>query len=100
MVQLLLLIQEKVANEQDLRYLFPTGGVDGTLKKAYSLDQGVPFVWAKTGTIFGVHCQSGDLVTRSGKRLVFSFLNNNFLGEAGPSRKEMVRIMSFIRRNY
>lgn len=97
MVELLLMVQQEIPDETALHYLFPTGGVDGTLKSAYSLDGGEAFVWAKTGTISGVHNQSGFIRTRTGRRLVFSFMNNNFLGSATLARKEMVRIMTFIR---
>ncbi len=100
MVELLVLIRQEIPSMDSLRYVFSTGGVDGTLKTAYALDNGEPFVWAKTGTISGVHCQSGFIQTRSGRHLAFSFLNNNFLGSATPVRKEMVRIMTFIRQYY
>lgn len=100
MVELLLLVKQEVPNPVDLHYLFPTGGVDGTIRSAYALDRGEPFVWAKTGTITGVYCQSGYIRTRSGRNLVFSFLNNNFIGDAKPIRKELVRLITFIRQNY
>lgn len=100
MVELLLLVQAELTNPDDLHHVFPTGGVDGTIKSAYSLDRGEPFVWAKTGTITSVHCQSGFIKTRSGRNLVFSFMNNNFIGSASPVRKEMVRLITFIRQNY
>ena len=100
MVELLLAIEKEVPDD-DKRYLFfPAGGVDGTLRTAYQLDEGNPFVWAKTGTINAVHCQSGYIVTRSGRRLAFSFLNNNYTVPTAAVRKEMVRIMTFIRQNY
>ncbi|GGH17477.1 peptidase S13 [Sphingobacterium alkalisoli] len=100
MVELLVSVKEIFPDYNQLFNYFPAGGIDGTLKTAYALDQGVPFVWAKTGTIHAVHCQSGYLVTRTGRRYAFSFLNNNFIGSATPVRKEMVRIMTFIRQNY
>lgn len=100
MVELLLMVQQQLPNPNDLHYVFPTGGVDGTIKSAYKLDRGEAFVWAKTGTINSVHCQSGYIKTRTGRNLVFSFLNNNFLGSASPVRAEMVRLITFIRENY
>lgn len=100
MTELLLAIEKEVPDD-DKRYLFfPAGGIDGTLRTAYELDEGNPFVWAKTGTINAVHCQSGYIVTRSGRRLAFSFLNNNYTVPTAAVRKEMVRIMTFIRQNY
>ncbi|PRD47022.1 D-alanyl-D-alanine carboxypeptidase [Sphingobacterium haloxyli] len=99
-VELLLMIAQSVPEENKLRYLFAAGGKEGTLKTTYRLDGGLPFVWAKTGTIKSVHCQSGYIYTRGGRTLAFSFLNNNFLGSAAPVRKEVARIMTFVRENY
>lgn len=100
MIEVLLGIRKLIPDENQRQLFFPAGGVDGTLKNAYALDQGSPFVWAKTGTIHSVHCQSGYIVTRSGRRYAFSFLNNNFMTSTSTIRKEMVRIMTFIRQNY
>lgn len=100
MVALLLVVDKEVGDDFQRNMFFPTGGVDGTLKSAYSLDQGVPFVWAKTGTLNAVHCQSGYILTRSGKRYAFSFLNNNYMVSTATVRREMVRIVTFIRQNY
>ncbi|GHE41792.1 D-alanyl-D-alanine carboxypeptidase [Sphingobacterium griseoflavum] len=100
MVELLVLVRNNVKDVQALHQLFPAGGVDGTLKNAYKLDRNEPFVWAKTGTVHAVHNQSGFLQTRSGRNLAFSFLNTNFLGDAAPVRREMVRIITFIRQNF
>lgn len=100
MVEILLLVHAQVPNVDSLHRLFPTGGVDGTIRRAYSLDNGEAFVWAKTGTINAVHNQSGFIRTRSGRNLAFAFLNTNFLGDAAPVRKEMVRIITFIRQHY
>lgn len=100
MVDLLIAIKEMIPDEAQRYLFFPAGGVDGTLKTAYSLDQGQPFVWAKTGTINSVHCQSGYIVTRTGRKYAFSFLNNNYAVPTSYIRREMVRIMTFIRQNY
>ena len=100
MIEALLTVRDHVNNRNELEYLFPTGGVNGTLKTAYKLDKGQPFVWAKTGTINGVHNQSGFIRTRTGRNLVFSFMNTNYLGSAGPIRREIVKLITFIRYNY
>ncbi len=44
--------------------------------------------------------QSGYLVTRKGRRLTFSFMNNNFTEPPRQVRNEMVRIITFIHDNY
>ena len=73
MVTLLNWIQSEVPNEQERLALFPAGGLEGTLKNVYATPGGKPFVWAKTGTINAVHCQSGYLQTKKGTRYAFSF---------------------------
>lgn len=100
MVEVLRQLYRMIPDDDSLYYFFPTGGLEGTLKGVYSLDLGKPFIWAKTGTIHAVHCQSGFIETRSGRKFAFSFLNNNYLGSFVPVRNEMVRIMTYIRQNY
>lgn len=100
MVDVLDAIRNLLDDEKELFYYFPAGGIDGTLKGVYPLDNGRPFVWAKTGTIHAAHAQSGYIKTRSGRTLIFSFLNANYLGSSVPVRKEMVRIVSYIHQNF
>lgn len=100
LVEMLLMVKQAVPEIDSLRYLFPAGGVEGTLKTTYRLDGRNPFVWAKTGTIKSVYGQSGYIQTRSGRNLVFSFLNNNYVGSATPVRREVVRIMTYIREHF
>jgi len=97
MVELLLLIRREIPDRDSLLHFFPAGGVDGTLKTAYPLAGGKPFVWAKTGTISSVHCQSGFIRTANGRNFAFSFLNNNFLGSAASVRREVARILTLLR---
>ena len=100
MVALLVKIADKINNEDKLHYLLPAGGVSGTLRTAYKTDNGVPFVWGKTGSLSNNHNQSGYLVTRKGKKLIFSFMNNNFVRPTAEIRDEMVRIMTEIHNRY
>ena len=102
MIETLLLIQDELGleNESEKLNLFPAGGLEGTLKNVYPTPNGKAFVWAKTGTINSVHCQSGFIYTKKGKRYAYSFLNNNYMGGASPVRKEMVRVVSYIYENY
>jgi len=99
-VALLCKISDEMKNDSSLHSLMPIGGVAGTMRKAYKTDNGVPFVWAKTGSLSNNHNQSGYLVTRKGKRLAFSFMNNNFTRPTGEIRDEMVRIITYIHDNY
>ncbi len=100
MVTLLNWIHSDIPDEQTKLHLFPAGGIEGTLKGVYPTPGGKAFVWAKTGTINSVHCQSGYIITKQGRRYAFSFLNNNFMGSAGPIRKEMVKIVTYIYENF
>ncbi|MVZ65172.1 peptidase S13 [Sphingobacterium sp. DK4209] len=100
MVTLLNWIHSDIPDEQTKLHLFPAGGLEGTLKGVYPTPGGKAFVWAKTGTINSVHCQSGYIITKQGRRYAFSFLNNNFMGSAGPIRKEMVKIVTHIYENF
>jgi serine-type D-Ala-D-Ala carboxypeptidase/endopeptidase (penicillin-binding protein 4) len=81
--------------------LFPKGGSEGTIKDFYKPAAGEKaWIFAKTGTMSGVHSLSGFLIARSGKVLVFSFMHNNFVGSSQPYKVEMERILRKIREKY
>lgn len=96
----LLVKMPALKNEQVLRGLLPAGGLSGTLKDVYQTDNGQPFIWAKTGSVSNNYNQSGYLVTRKGKRLAFSFMNNNFNQPTSIVRAEMAGIMTYIHENF
>jgi D-alanyl-D-alanine carboxypeptidase/D-alanyl-D-alanine-endopeptidase (penicillin-binding protein 4) len=81
--------------EQELFDLFPTGGESGTIKSWYG-GLGKPYVFAKTGTLRHIHCLSGYLVTKSGRRLVFSFMHNNYMGDMRALKREMEKILQLV----
>jgi D-alanyl-D-alanine carboxypeptidase/D-alanyl-D-alanine-endopeptidase (penicillin-binding protein 4) len=99
-IALLKKISAKINDEERLHSLFPAGGVSGTLKRAYKTDNEKPFVWAKTGTLTNVYNQSGYVITRKGKRLIYSFMNNNFTKTTLEIRNEMERIITKIHNDY
>jgi len=99
-IHTLIKIKEKVGNEERLLNLFPAGGVSGTIRTAYKTDNGVPFVWAKTGSLSNVHLQGGYFITRKGKKYIYSFMNNNFLIPTADIRNEMVRIITDFHNKY
>ena len=81
--------------------LFPllaTGGKSGTIRNWYGGD--VPHVFGKTGTLSNNDCLSGFLVTRSGKTLIFSFMNSNFTAPTNEIRGNMQSILKLIYENY
>ena len=88
-------IYKLVNNREKLFDMLPAGGKTGTLKNAYpKTDQ--PFVYGKTGSLGGVHNQSGYVLTKKGKTYIYAFMNNNFINQTAEVRAEMVRIMTYI----
>lgn len=78
--------------------IFPAGGKTGTLKNWYAGNP--PYVFAKTGTLSNNHCLSGYIRTKSGKVLIFTFMNNHYLGSSSTYKTEMQRVLEWIRDNY
>lgn len=81
-----------------LKSIFPAGGQSGTLTHWYNAQ--LPYVYAKTGTLSNNHCLSGYILTSSGKTLVFSLMNNNYLGSSNDIKPAMEKILIQIRDNY
>jgi len=88
--------------------LFAHGGISGTIKNWYPNRPDPnkpgapvePYIIAKTGTLANNHSLSGYLQTRSGKLLVFSFMNNNFVRSTSEVRREMQTLLEKIRDAY
>ncbi len=99
-IEVLKKISLKINDNERLHSFFPAGGVSGTLKRAYKTDEDKPFVWAKTGTLTNVYNQSGYVTTRKGKKLIFSFMNNNSTRTTDEIRSEISRIITEIHNNY
>lgn len=99
-VMLLEKLYNMLGREETLA-LMPIGGVRGTISGRYRAPDGQePFIYAKTGTLSNNTSLSGYLFTDSGRRLTFSFHNNNFVVSNGVIRDEMNRILQYIRKNY
>ena len=79
--------------------LMPKGGDIGTLQTVFE-GQPKPFIYAKSGSMTGVYNLSGYLITNSGRKMVFSFMNNNFEGKVSEIRKTVEKILMEIRMNY
>ncbi|SHI99299.1 D-alanyl-D-alanine carboxypeptidase/D-alanyl-D-alanine-endopeptidase [Pseudozobellia thermophila] len=78
---------------------FPIGGESGTLKNWYPGDP-EPYIYAKTGSLGNNHCLSGYLITKSGKTLIFSFMNNHFRHPSSEVKKRMQSILEKVRDTY
>ena len=80
--------------------LFPAGGMNGTVADWYKGKDGKPYVFAKSGSMSGVQCLSGYVLTKKGKVLIFSYMNNNFVGSGKPWKLEMERMLQYIHDRY
>jgi D-alanyl-D-alanine carboxypeptidase/D-alanyl-D-alanine-endopeptidase (penicillin-binding protein 4) len=98
-VYLLDSIYRLVNNPEKLFGLLPAGGKSGTLKSAYPKTD-KPFVFGKTGSLGGVHNQSGYVLTKKGKTYIYSFMNNSFVKPTAEVRAEMVRIITYIHNTF
>jgi serine-type D-Ala-D-Ala carboxypeptidase/endopeptidase (penicillin-binding protein 4) len=88
----------KLVPRERLFALLATGGVSGTLRNWYKKDK--PYIYAKTGTLTNNHCVSGYLVAKSGRTLIFSFMNSNYTVTTSEIRKHMQDIFNRIYEQY
>lgn len=96
-VQLWQKIYELVPRER-LFSILATGGKNGTVKNWYKSEK--PYIFGKTGSLSNNHCLSGYLVTKKGKTLIFSWMNNNFTAPSTEIRKNMQEILRAIYEHY
>lgn len=82
--------------------LFSKGGESGTIKDWYLNESNLeePYIIAKTGSLLNNHTLSGYLKTQSGKLLIFSFMNNNYVKESVEVKKAMQLLLKGIRDAY
>lgn len=79
--------------------LFPAGGISGTLKDRFG-SNGQPYIFAKSGALGNNYCLSGYLITRSGKTLIFSYMNNHFTKSSQEVRQTMQSVFEWVRDHY
>ena len=99
MVALLQKIYDKVGDEKRLFEMLPNGGKSGTLRNMFKSST-TPFVFAKSGSLSNNYNLSGYLIGKSGKKFVFSFMNNSYLNPTADIRNEVERVLTFIHDNY
>ena len=97
-VQLLRKIYAIVPQER-LFSLLAAGGKSGTIRNM-NKDEAEPYIFAKSGSLSNNYSLSGYLRTKSGKMLIFSLMNNNFVKPASEIRKEVERFLQLIHANY
>lgn len=95
MIMVLKLIDREIHNREKLFSMLPAGGKTGTLKNAYPKND-QPYIFAKTGTFSNNYNQSGYVVTKKGRVLCFSLMNNNFITPLASVKAEMAKMMIFI----
>jgi D-alanyl-D-alanine carboxypeptidase/D-alanyl-D-alanine-endopeptidase (penicillin-binding protein 4) len=78
---------------------FPICDLSGNLKGSF-IDGDRPYIYAKTGSLGNNYSLSGFLITRSGKTLIFSFMNNHFIKSNMEVKKDMHAIFEMIRDTY
>jgi D-alanyl-D-alanine carboxypeptidase/D-alanyl-D-alanine-endopeptidase (penicillin-binding protein 4) len=97
------LLVHRLSAKQGVDYLthfLPAGGESGTIKDWYSGRGGVPYVYAKTGTLRHNHSLTGLLKTKSGRWLAFSFMHNHYRGGSKTYKEAMEETLALIRDSY
>ena len=97
----IIFLLQKLLQERPKERLLPllaAGGQPGTFENIYRAE--VPFVFGKSGSLSHVHNQSGYILTRSGRILLYSFMNNNYAVPTSAIRNEMVRIMTEVHEKF
>jgi D-alanyl-D-alanine carboxypeptidase/D-alanyl-D-alanine-endopeptidase (penicillin-binding protein 4) len=74
--------------------LLPTGGVSGTLKNWYKASK--PYIFGKTGTLSNNHNLSGYIITKSGRKLIFSLMVNHYVVPTSTVRQAMQTLMEAV----
>lgn len=77
--------------------ILPTGG-QGTLTDRFEAEE--PYIFAKTGTLSNNHNLSGFLITKSGKRMIFSFMINHYTRPTEEIKRAMEDFLIDIRESY
>jgi D-alanyl-D-alanine carboxypeptidase/D-alanyl-D-alanine-endopeptidase (penicillin-binding protein 4) len=97
LVEILNQIYQRLSFEE-IKSVFPIGGESGTIRNYYKSE--TPYIIAKTGTLKNNHCLSGYLMTNSGKTLIFSFMNNHYIGSSDQAKVAMEQLLIKIRDHY
>ncbi|RLD21302.1 MAG: hypothetical protein DRI71_09200 [Bacteroidetes bacterium] len=74
------------------------GGVVGTIENWYAEEQ--PYVFGKTGTLRHNHDLSGLLVAKSGRLLLFSYMNNHYQTTSSDIKYNMEQVLHKIYEKY
>ena len=84
--------------QQRLFALLPAAGLSGTLRSMALA--GKPYIFAKSGSLTGVYNLSGYLLTKRGRLLYFSVMNNNFTGLVSAVRRQTAELLAQIHERF
>lgn len=84
--------------EERLFSLISVGGKVGTLEKWFKAD--TPYIYGKTGTLSNNFSLSGFLIAKSGKRLIFSYMNSHYPVSSSAIKKEIEVILRKVYEKY
>ncbi|MDC6365129.1 MULTISPECIES: D-alanyl-D-alanine carboxypeptidase [Flavobacteriaceae] len=97
-VQILRKIYTETPHER-LFYLFPIWDASGTVEK-WQDSTTEPFIFAKSGSLGNNYNLSGYVKTKSGKLLIFSFMNNHFKIPTSQIRSEIYIVLKKLYEDY
>jgi len=96
-------VLNKIYEEKGLDFIkniFAAGGLSGSLKNWELYKANTPFVYGKSGTMRNVLNLSGYLITRKGKLLVFSWMNNQCMDKSATIKESMEKFLTFLYEEY
>ncbi|WP_299667153.1 D-alanyl-D-alanine carboxypeptidase [uncultured Polaribacter sp.] len=97
-VEVLTDMYAKIPQERLFQF-FPVGGESGTLKNWFSGNP-VPYIYAKSGTLGNNYSLSGYLITKSGKVLILSYMNNHYMHTNNAIKEKMQTTFEWLRDTY
>ena len=83
-----------------IKAIFAAGGESGTLKQNFFSPEEKPYVYAKSGSLRDVYCLSGYLITKSGRVLLFSWMNNHISQSKAALQTDMENYLLFVYHHY
>lgn len=84
--------------QERLMAIVATGGIAGTIENWYAEER--PYIYGKTGTLRHNHDLSGLLIAKSGRVLLFSYMNNHYPTSSSNIKKNMEQILHKIYEKY